>query len=128
MSLWKPLRIGYIKTTDLTHGYQGSVPARLLRFYALWAPIYDLTVRLDPAYPRNAIIAMFHCLEPGGRLPTGHSLDATPGTYALLLELEEPAELEVGRLGRIRLDVLRPGGARIRRLQALRLLTGREDR
>lgn len=35
---------------------------------------------------------------------TGHSLDATPGTYALLLELEEPAELEVGRLGRIHFE------------------------
>jgi Uri superfamily endonuclease len=36
--------------------------------------------------------------------PTDRFLDATQGTYALLLELEEPGELEVGRLGRIRFD------------------------
>lgn len=50
MMLWKPLRVAYIRTTDLTHGYQGSAPAGLLHFYRLWAPIYDLSVRLDPAY------------------------------------------------------------------------------
>ncbi len=49
MSFWKPFRVAYIKTTDLTHGYQGSAPATLLRFYKLWAPIYGLTVGLDPA-------------------------------------------------------------------------------
>jgi Uri superfamily endonuclease len=32
-------------------------------------------------------------------------LDSTPGTYALLLELREPAELQVGRLGQIRFDL-----------------------
>jgi Uri superfamily endonuclease len=55
--------------------------------------------------------------------PTGRSLDATPGTYALLLDLEEAAELEVGRLGRIRFDspfylyfgsAFGPGGLRAR--------------
>jgi Uri superfamily endonuclease len=35
---------------------------------------------------------------------TGHRLGARPGTYALLLGLQEPAELEVGRLGAIRFD------------------------
>ncbi|MFQ5352095.1 MAG: class I SAM-dependent methyltransferase [Candidatus Binatia bacterium] len=30
-----------------------AAPARLLRFYRLWAPVYDLTVRLDPAYLRS---------------------------------------------------------------------------
>jgi Uri superfamily endonuclease len=34
----------------------------------------------------------------------GHSMDSAPGTYALFLELHEPGELEVGRLGRIRFD------------------------
>jgi cyclopropane fatty-acyl-phospholipid synthase-like methyltransferase len=53
VTLWKPFRIAYIRTTDLTHGYQGSEPDRLLRFYRLWAPVYDLSVRLDPAYLRN---------------------------------------------------------------------------
>jgi Uri superfamily endonuclease len=31
-------------------------------------------------------------------------LDSTPGTYALVLGLSEPAELQIGRLGRIRFD------------------------
>lgn len=35
---------------------------------------------------------------------TDHFLDATPGTYALLLKLGEPTELRVGRLGQIRFD------------------------
>lgn len=35
---------------------------------------------------------------------TGHRLDAKPGTYALLLELHEPTELQVGSLGRIHFD------------------------
>jgi hypothetical protein len=57
--------MAYIQTADLTHGYQGSVPAELLRFYWLWAPIYDLTVCLDPAYPRSipyplAVVASRH--------------------------------------------------------------------
>jgi Uri superfamily endonuclease len=57
---------------------------------------------------------------------TGYSLDSTPGTYALLLELHEPTELRVGRLGRIYFDspfylyfgsALGPGGlgARLKR-------------
>jgi Uri superfamily endonuclease len=32
------------------------------------------------------------------------TLDSRPGTYALLLELDEPTELEVGNLGCIRFD------------------------
>jgi Uri superfamily endonuclease len=35
---------------------------------------------------------------------TDQSLDSRPGTYALLLELHEPTELQVGNLGRIRFD------------------------
>ncbi len=33
---------------------------------------------------------------------TGQRVDRAPGTYALLLELREPTELQVGSLGRIR--------------------------
>ncbi len=36
--------------------------------------------------------------------PMDHVLDSTPGTYALLLALQAPAELQIGRLGRIRFD------------------------
>ena len=50
-------------------------------------------------------------------------LDASPGTYALLLALQTPAALQVGRLGRIEFDspfylyfgsALGPGGIRAR--------------
>lgn len=34
----------------------------------------------------------------------GYPLDPAPGTYALLLELHQPTELRVGRLGRMRFD------------------------
>lgn len=44
-SLGSPLRILYIRTTDLTHGFQGRGGEALRRFYALWAPLYDLTIR-----------------------------------------------------------------------------------
>ncbi|MFC1764155.1 class I SAM-dependent methyltransferase [Planctomycetota bacterium] len=44
----------YIKTSNLTHGFQGDRKASV-RFYKLWAPLYDLTVRLDPAYKRNLV-------------------------------------------------------------------------
>ena len=33
-----------------------------------------------------------------------HPLNSTPGTYALLLEIREPTELRVGRLGHIHFD------------------------
>ncbi len=75
MTLWKPFRIAYIKTTDLTHGYQGSASARLLRFYRLWAPIYDLTVRLDPAYLRSLKRMVALVVRPGDM-----TLDVGSGT------------------------------------------------
>jgi cyclopropane fatty-acyl-phospholipid synthase-like methyltransferase len=65
MTLWKPFRIAYIKTTDLNYGYQGSVPAKLLRFYRLWAPIYDLSVCLDPAYPHSLKRMVASVVRPG---------------------------------------------------------------
>ncbi|MFQ5668508.1 MAG: class I SAM-dependent methyltransferase [Candidatus Binatia bacterium] len=64
-----------MKTTDLTHGYQGAVPAKLLRFYRLWAPIYDLTVRLDPAYPRGLKRMVASVVRPGDT-----TLDVGSGT------------------------------------------------
>lgn len=53
MTLLRPLRKAYIKTTDFTHGFQGKGEDRLRWFYRLWAPVYDVTVGLDPAYRRN---------------------------------------------------------------------------
>jgi len=46
------LRRIYIKTTNLTHGYQGK-NSKLVSFYKLWAPLYDISIKLDPAYNKN---------------------------------------------------------------------------
>ncbi len=48
----KLLRNIYIKTTNLTHGYQGN-QSKLVSFYKLWAPIYDISIKFDPAYHKN---------------------------------------------------------------------------
>ena len=53
MGLLKPLRKLYIRTTDLTHGFQGEPRAKIQDFYRLWARCYDFSVRLDPAYSRE---------------------------------------------------------------------------
>lgn len=53
MSIWKPLRKFYIRTTNITHGFQDSETSRLISFYKLWAPFYDFSVKLDPAYQRE---------------------------------------------------------------------------
>jgi len=43
----------YIKTTDITHGFQNERVSKFLFFYRLWARFYDMSVKLDPAYCRN---------------------------------------------------------------------------
>jgi len=53
MTLWKPIRKLYIKTTDFTHGFQGESREKILGFYRLWAFCYDFSVKLDPAYARE---------------------------------------------------------------------------
>ena len=52
MTVTKPFRYLYIKTTNLTHGYQDN-RSQLSVFYQLWAPLYDFSVWIDPAYKRN---------------------------------------------------------------------------
>ena len=47
------LRQGYIKITDMTHGFQSKPVSKFLLFYRWWAPFYDLSVKLDPAYCRH---------------------------------------------------------------------------
>ena len=49
----KLLRKLYIKTTDLTHGFQNKHVTKFIFFYHLWASFYDISVKLDPAYCRN---------------------------------------------------------------------------
>ena len=65
MSIWKAFRILYLRSTDYTHGYQESGAAQLLKFYRLWAPFYDLSVRLDPAYLRQLKNMVDSTVRPG---------------------------------------------------------------
>ena len=52
MSFWKYFRKSYIKTTNLTHSYQGK-EKKLIGFYKLWSCIYDVSVGIDPAFGRE---------------------------------------------------------------------------
>ncbi len=52
MSLLRIPRSLFIRTTNLTHGYQG-MDRKLVAFYRAWSKIYDLTVSVDPAYRRE---------------------------------------------------------------------------
>ncbi|NOZ95275.1 MAG: class I SAM-dependent methyltransferase [Acidobacteria bacterium] len=52
MSLLKPLRRLYIKSTDLTRSYQGR-DTKLVAFYKVWSRCYDFSIGLDPAYRRE---------------------------------------------------------------------------
>lgn len=49
MELIAFLRRFYIRTTNFTHGYQGQ-SERQLGLYRLWAPLYDISLRIDPGY------------------------------------------------------------------------------
>jgi cyclopropane fatty-acyl-phospholipid synthase-like methyltransferase len=53
MTIWKPFRILFIKSTDFTHDYQQAGASKINKFYKLWAHCYDFTVGLDPAYKRE---------------------------------------------------------------------------
>jgi cyclopropane fatty-acyl-phospholipid synthase-like methyltransferase len=60
----RALRIAYIRTTNVTHGYQGDFN-KLLSFYRLWSKIYDLSVRIDPAYVRQLKRMIDLTVRPG---------------------------------------------------------------
>ena len=60
----KLLRKLYIKTTNLTHGYQNK-KSRLISFYKLWAPLYDISIKLDPAYNKNLKEMIDSTVSPG---------------------------------------------------------------
>ena len=59
------LRKIYIQTTNLTHGYQGKEKAKLISFYKLWSPLYDISIKLDPAYHRNLKKMITSVVMPG---------------------------------------------------------------
>ena len=65
VSVWKPFRLGFIKTTSVTRGFQGSGSRRLVGFYRLWAPLYDVMMRFDPAYVRG-LYRMIECVVRDG--------------------------------------------------------------
>ncbi len=52
MSIKSLIRKLYIKTTNLTHSYQGK-SRKLISFYKLWSLFYDFSVGLDPAFDRQ---------------------------------------------------------------------------
>lgn len=65
MTIWKPLRILFIKSSNLTHGFQNEETKKVIGFYKLWAPCYDFTVRIDPAYPRELKKMVRSVVRPG---------------------------------------------------------------
>ncbi len=64
MGILKPLRKLYIRSTDLTHSYQGKT-AKLVSFYRLWSYIYDFSVSLDPAFRRQMKNMISMAVKPG---------------------------------------------------------------
>ena len=75
VTIRRVLRIAHIRTTDLTHGFQGAGSKKLLRFYKLWAPIYEASVRLDPGYMRGLRRMVSLAVRSGDR-----TLDVGSGT------------------------------------------------
>lgn len=64
MTLWKPLRLLFIKSTDLTHGFQNN-QGKLGKFYRFWASCYDFSVGLEPAYQRELRKMVAAVVRPG---------------------------------------------------------------
>ncbi len=60
----KMFRTVYIKTTNLTNGYHDDYN-KLVSFYKLWSKIYDLSVRLDPAYFKQLKTMIDLVVKPG---------------------------------------------------------------
>jgi len=67
MFLSRTFRTIYMKTTNLTHGCQQNRKAAGW-LYKLWAPVYDLSVRLDPAYRRNLLHMVEHVVRVSDRV------------------------------------------------------------
>jgi SAM-dependent methyltransferase len=74
MSLQRTLRTWYIRTTNVTHGYQG-MEERLVALYRAWSKIYDVSVAVDPAYRRELKALIDRVVSPGDRV-----LDLGAGT------------------------------------------------
>ncbi len=64
MGVLKLFRELYIKSTNLTHGYQGKA-GKLVGFYRLWSYCYDFSVGLDPAFHRQMKSMISATVKPG---------------------------------------------------------------
>ena len=90
MSLWEPFRKLYIKSTDLTHRYQGN-DKKLVNFYKIWSYCYDLSVGLDPAFGREMKSMIGSVVKPGDT-----TLDIGCGTGISTFYASEIADKVIG--------------------------------
>lgn len=91
MSIWRPLREIYIRTTDLTHAFQGEPRDRVQSFYRLWSFCYDFSVGLDPAYGRELKMMVDSVVNEGDRV-----LDIGCGTGLGTIHAARAASVVVG--------------------------------
>jgi len=90
MTIWKPLRALFIKSTDLTHGFQEN-RIKLNIFYRLWASCYDFSVGFDPAYKRELRNMVTAVVQPGDT-----TLDIGCGTGLGAIAAAKVARLVIG--------------------------------
>ena len=110
MSIWRPLRETYIRSTDLTHAFQGEPRERIQSFYRLWSFCYDFSVGLDPAY-RRELKRMVNSVVNAGDIV----LDIGCGTGLGTIHAARAASKVVGidisphMIGRLRRNAARKG-------------------
>jgi len=86
-----PLRKYYLKLTDLTNGLKNANDNQLNYFYKLWSIVYDVSIRLDPAYQRE-LNKMIDSIIWSGDI----TLDIGCGTGLASIPAANKAKLVVG--------------------------------